>query len=224
MKTNEQLQRDVQDAIKWEPLLHAAEIGVIVKDGVVTLTGVVDSYIKKIEADSAAKNVRGVIAVVEQIEIAFSEDRPEKRDDEIAKEALHAIRWNWEIPENKIQISVENGWITLEGDLQCSYQKKSAANSLKNLPGVRGVTNNIEILPEKDSAIQKADIENALKRNSALNEIPIKVEVKGKKVILSGVVDSLFQKAEAERTAWNAPGVTAIVNNLSVNYIHGIVA
>ena len=221
MKTNEQLQRDVQDAIKWEPLLHAAEIGVIVKDGVVTLTGVVDSYIKKIEADSAAKNVRGVIAVIEKIEIEFGEDKPEKRDDEIAKEAIHAIKWNWEIPENKIQITVENGWITLEGELQCGYQKKSASESITNLPGVRGVTNNIEILAERDGEIEKQAIENAFRRNSALNEIPIKVEVNGKKVILSGVVDSLFQKAEAERTAWNAPGVAAIVNNLSVNYIHG---
>ncbi|HTL07231.1 MAG TPA: BON domain-containing protein [Chitinophagaceae bacterium] len=221
MKTNEQLQRDVQDAIKWEPLLQAAEIGVIVKEGVVTLTGVVDSYIKKIEADSAAKNVAGVIAVIEQIEVVFSEERPVKTDAEIAKEALHAIQWNNELPANKIQISVENGWVTLEGQLQRNDQKKSLHNAIKNLPGIRGVTNNIEIPEDSASEVNREAIGDALRRNSALHKMHVNVEVHNTKVILSGVVDSLFLKAEAERIAWNAPGVTAIVNNLTVNYVQG---
>lgn len=222
MKTNEQLQKDVQDAIKWEPLLHAAEIGVIAKEGIVTLTGVVDSYIKKTEAEEAAKNVLGVKAVVEKIEVKFSNDRPEKRDDEIANEVIHAIEWNWQIPKDKIQIRVENGWITLEGELQWNYQKLSASDSVKNLPGVRGVSNNIEIMSETESVIEKRDIENALRRNGSLNELAIIVEVTGTRVILSGKVDSLYQKAEAERMVWNAPGVKSVVNNLAVNYVHSI--
>ena len=114
MKTNEILQKDVQDAIKWEPLLHAAEIGVIVKDGVVTLTGTVDSYAKKIEAEQAAKMVSGVKAVVEKIEIKYG-NYGKKSDEDIANEIINAFKWNWSIPDEKIKVKVENGWVTLTG-------------------------------------------------------------------------------------------------------------
>src|SRR5450631_2197501 len=113
MKTNEDLQKDVQDAIKWEPLLNAAEIGVTAKDGVVTLSGIVDSYSKKLEAESAAKSVIGVKALVEKIEIKFGSDW-NKNDNEIATEVLNAFKFNWEVPNDKVKVSVEKGLVTLE--------------------------------------------------------------------------------------------------------------
>ena len=128
MKTNEELQKDVQDAIKWEPLLNAAEIGVTAKDGVITLTGSVNSYAKKSEAEMATKNVAGVKAVVEKIEIKFGSDWAKKDDNEIATEVLNAIKWDWEVPSDKIKVKVEKGWITLEGDVTWNFQKNAAKN------------------------------------------------------------------------------------------------
>jgi len=125
MKSNEVLQKEVQDAIKWEPLLNAAEIGVTVKDGVVSLTGTVDSYYKKSEAEDAAKKVAGVKAVVEKIEIN-SGDTGKTSDSDIATEVLNAFKWNWEIPGDKVKVKVEDGWVTLEGNLNWNYQREAA--------------------------------------------------------------------------------------------------
>ena len=139
MKSNEELQKDVQDAIKWEPLLNAAEIGVTVQDGVVTLTGVVDSYSKKAEAEDAARNVAGVKAVVEKIEINFGSNSAKKDDNEIAAEVVKALTWNLRVPVGKVKAKVEKGWVTLEGELQWNYQKEAAKDAVKNLLGVVGV-------------------------------------------------------------------------------------
>jgi len=143
MKTNEELQRDVQRAIQCEPLLNLAEIGVTVKNGIVTLTGTVDSYAKKYEAEEAAKSVVGVKAVVEKIEISF-ESNVKKTDSEIAAGVIAALKLNW-IPDENIKIEVEDGWITLEGELPWSFQKEIAKKSLRNLAGVMGVSNDIVI-------------------------------------------------------------------------------
>jgi osmotically-inducible protein OsmY len=218
MKTNENLQKDVQDAIKWEPLLHAAEIGVIVKDGIVTLTGTVDNYIKKTEAENAAKNVSGVKAVVEKIEVKYDNFWNGKSDQEIATEVLSALRWNWNVPNDIIKVKVESGWVTLEGDLTWNYQRESAKNSVKNLEGVKGITSNIKIISKNADKIEKAAIENALSRNWSINDNDIEVKVKANEVTLSGVVDSYYQKDEAERIAWNAPGVWSVNNELAVGY------
>jgi osmotically-inducible protein OsmY len=120
MYSNEKLQKDVQDAIKWEPLLSAAEIDVTVKDGIVTLTGTVDDYVKKLEAEEATSNVAGVKAIVEKIEVHFG-SMAKRGDNEIATDVVHAFRWNWEIPADKVKVKVENGWITLEGQLTWNY-------------------------------------------------------------------------------------------------------
>ena len=217
MKTNEELQKDVQDAIKWEPLLNAAEIGVTVKDGVVTLTGVVDCYSKKSEAENAAKGVIGVQAVVEKIEIQFGATW-RKTDTEIATEILNAFKWTWDGSDDKVQVKVENGWVTLSGELQWNYQKESARKSASNLLGVKGVTNNITIKSESHDQIEKEGIEKALSRNWSIDEQSILVKVSGNKVSLTGIVHSLFQKDEAERIAWNAPGVWSVDNELSIVY------
>ena len=222
MKTNADLQKDVQDAIKWEPLLNAAEIGVTAKDGVITLTGVVDSYSKKIEAEDAAKNVAGVKAVVEKIEIKFSSSWGKKDDNEIASEVLSAFKWNWQVPNNKVKVKVEDGWVTLSGELEWNTQKEAAKDAVKNLLGVKGVSNTITIKSETQDQIEKRDIESALNRSWATMDKDIMVKVTDHNVKLSGTVNSWYQKDEAARIAWNAPGVWSVDNELIVDYVYSL--
>ena len=217
MKTNADLQKDVQDAIKWEPLLNAAEIGVIAKDGVVTLTGIVDSYAKKMEAEAAAKSVVGVKAVVEKIEVNFSKSF-KKSDTDIANDALKAFRSTWDVPDDKIKIIVENGWATLDGNVPWNFQREAVKNAVSNLTGVKGVTNNIKIKLNTKDAIEQRDIEHALARNWAVDDEDIHVHVYGSNVKLDGVVHSYYQKEEAARIAWNAPGVFSVDNELVIEY------
>ena len=218
MKNNAELQKDVQDAIKWEPLLNAAEVGVTAKDGVVTLTGVVDSYTKKTEAEDAAKNVAGVKAVVEKLEVKFSNGFGKKDDNEIANEVVNAFKWNWRIPNDKVKVKVERGWVTLEGELEWNSQKEAATNAVKNLLGVTGVSNSITIKSDAMETIEKADIESALKRNWSIYDKDITVKVSGHKATLSGTVDSWYQRNEAGKIAFNAPGVWTVNNELIVDY------
>jgi osmotically-inducible protein OsmY len=223
MKSNSELQKDVQDAIKWEPLLNAAEIGVTVKEGVVTLTGTVDNYSKKFEAELAAKNVAGVKAVVEKIEIKFSSNGAKKDDNDIANEVVTALKWNWQVPSDKIKVKVEKGHVTLEGELHWNYQKDAALNAVKNLLGVTSVSNYITIKSEKNDQIEKKDIENALARNWSFAGYDITVKVSDHNVTLRGTVDSLYQKEEAGRIVWNAPGVWKVDNELIVEYDYSLV-
>ena len=223
MKTNEELQKDVQNAIKWEPLLNAAEIGVTVKDGVVTLTGSVNSYAKKSEAEMATKSVAGVKAVVEKIELKFGNDWTKKDDNEIATEVLNAIKWNWEIPNDKVKVKVEKGWITLDGELHWNFQREAAKNAVKNLMGVTGVSNNITIKAESHDKVEKTKVEDALKRNWSINAKDIDVTVSGTKVTLSGIVSSWYQKDEAARIAWNTPGIWSVDNQLAVEYDYALI-
>ncbi len=217
MKTNEILQRNVLEAIQWEPLLHATEIGVIVNDGIVTLTGTVDSYAKKLEAENAAKKVAGVKAIVEEIKIDYGH-YDFTTDEEIAKEVIDAFESSYTIPEDKLKIKVEKGWVTIFGDVNWYYQKEAARNAILNLKGVRGVTNNIEIIPDAKDEIEKKAIEKALRRNWAINYDDIDIVIEGNKVTLQGVVDSYYEKDEAERIAYNAPGVWSVNNELVVDF------
>ena len=223
MKTNEDLQKDVQDAIKWEPLLRAAEIGVTAKDGVVTLSGTVDSYAKKSEAEAAAKKVTGVKVVVEEIEVKTYSNLYNRDDNDLANEVLNAYKWNWEIPNDKVKVKVENGWITLEGGVEWNYQKEAAERLVKKLAGVKGVSNLITINTEVHDEIEKMGIESALARNWSIKEQDIHVKVEGTKVTLTGEVDSWYQKEEAGRIAWNAPGVVRVDNELLVEYDYSLV-
>jgi|ERR1019366_1198540 osmotically-inducible protein OsmY len=217
MKTNEELQKDVQDAIKWEPLLNAAEIGVIAKDGIITLTGVVDIYAKKLEAETAAKNVAGVKAVVEKIEIKFSSSW-NRSDAEIANEVLTILKSNWVIPSEKIKVKVEDGWITMEGELGWNYQKEAARRAINHLDGVKGVTNNIVVKAESHETIEQKEVEKALARNWSLNKQDIKVKAVGHNIILTGTVSSWYQKDEAGKIAWLTKGVDTVDNELVVEY------
>jgi osmotically-inducible protein OsmY len=217
MKTNEVLQKDVQDAIKWEPLLNAAEIGVIAKDGVITLTGSVDTYAKKSQAEDAAKKVAGVKAVVEKIEIK-SDNSGKKSDGEIAAEVLEALKWSWEVPKDKVQVKVENGWVTLNGELNWNFQKEAVKKAATNLIDVKWVTNNITIKSDRVANVEKEDIEKAFNRNWSLEDKHILISVSENKVKLNGTVHSWYQKDEASRIAWNAPGVESVDNELTVDY------
>jgi osmotically-inducible protein OsmY len=218
MKSNQDLQKEIQEALKWEPLLHAAEIGVIVKDGIVTLTGTVDSYAKKLEAENATKKVAGVQALVEKIEIKHINSSSKLDDAEIAHNITQALKWNLEVPKEKVRVKVENGWITLEGELQWKYQSDCVISSIKNLLGVTGISNKIKIKPSTEEVIELQNIVEALRRNWSIDDRNIEVSLKNHNVIISGKVNSWYEKNEAERIAWNAPGVWNVINKLEVDY------
>lgn len=215
MKNNETLQKDVQDAIKWEPLLHAAEIGVTVHDGIVTLTGTVDSYAKKKEAEEAAKKVAGVKAVADDVEVKL--DKSTLKDDtDVAREVVRALKESWSVPDSKITVTVDKGWVTLEGILHWDFQREAAKNAIRYLTGVRGVINKMKIESEVEDEIEKGKVEEALRRNWAIESDKIHVRAHGTTITLSGIVTSLFQKEEAERIAYKTPGVWYVDNQLVV--------
>lgn len=222
MKNNSELQSDVQNAIKWEPLLNAAEIGVTVKDGVVSLTGIVDSYAKKLEAENAAKKVIGVKAIVENIEVKFF-NALTKTDAEIANEVLVGLKNNWSIPSDKLSVKVEEGWVTLDGELPWNYQREASKNAIIYLQGVKGVTNNIKIKSDSKDAIEQIDIENAIARNWSIDESDINVSVSGTTVTLTGTVNTWYQKDEAARIAWKTSGIWHVNNDIVVDYKHFLV-
>jgi len=216
MKTNRELQIDVLEAIKWEPLLKQAKIDVEAKDGVITLSGIVGSYIKKSQAEDTAKKIAGVKAVVEKIEVKFS-NNDEKDDNEIATAVLNALKSNRDIPFDKIQVEVENGHVTLDGKLEWNHQKEAAQKSVSNIDGIKVLTNNIKIETDNTDDIEKAEIERAIERNWAMNNQEVQVAVSGNKVTLNGTVHSFYQKEVAERMAWNAPGVWTVSNELIID-------
>jgi osmotically-inducible protein OsmY len=217
MKTDRELQTDVLDAIRWEPLLKQADIAVEVGDGVITLSGVVDSYVKKSQAEDTAKKVAGVKAVVEKIKVKFEND-DEKSDGEIAAAVLTALKSNRDVPFDQIQVAVEDGHVTLDGKLEWNHQKEAAQKSVSTVEGIKVLANHITIETNHADAIEKADIEQAIKRNWALNNQDVEVYVSGNKVTLIGIVHSFYQKEEAERMAWNAPGVWTVNNEIMIDY------
>ncbi len=217
MKSNAELQKDVQNAISWEPSMHAAEIGVTAKDGVVTLSGTVNSYSKKLNAETAARRVEGVKAVAEDITIDYGYSFKEN-DTELAKDILLAWRFNWQVPKDKIKVKVENGWVQLTGDVNWKYQETAAIKSIDHLSGIKGVSSLVKVKSQSKDKVEQKAVEGALRRNWSINSKDVKVEVDHNKVKLTGLVHSLYQKDEASRLAWNAPGVTSVDNQLAVIY------
>ncbi|WAC39399.1 BON domain-containing protein [Pedobacter sp. SL55] len=217
MDNDQKLQYDVEQALKREPLLVGAEIAVISRDGVVTLMGTVDSYAKKRVAEHASKTVKGVEAVIEKIEVVFTVNG-KKSDTTLIKEILDALKQNPKVPKDQILVQVENGWVSLEGTVKWQAEKIAALTCIENIAGIRAVDNLIFVKSETEDVVEKLGIEEALIRNSTVHKEDIKVAVFGNTVTLSGIVHSIYQKDEAERIAWNAPGVWNVHNDLFVDY------
>ena len=214
--TDEDIQRDVQEELKWDTRVRPNEIGVAVKDGIVTLTGRVDSYLKKIAAEEDAHRVPGVKAVVNDIEVRLP-GSAERTDADLAKAALNALKWDAGIPTDKIDVTVSHGWVTLKGEVDYYFQKRDAEHAIERLSGVRGVTNLLTVKPQPTPQDLKSQIEKALVRNAETDASRITVDVQGSKVILRGTVSSYAEKKAAEETAWSAPGVTEVDNRIIVS-------
>ncbi|MCV2484314.1 BON domain-containing protein [Flavobacterium sp. SH_e] len=216
MKNNEALQQEIQEAMKFEPMLHAAEIGVTVKEGIVTLNGTVDNLIKKTEALHAAKKIKGVAAIVDEIEVKLDKSLVVS-DQDIAAKIVKKLKENLVVPQNTISLTVENGNVTAEGIVPWNFQRETALDIIKNQSGVRDVRNNIKLKRELYDQAEKEILEKALRRHWAFDMDEIDIQVAGATVQLSGTVGSIFQKEEAERIAYKTPGVIKVVNHLKVD-------
>jgi osmotically-inducible protein OsmY len=217
MKTDSEIKKDVLDELIWQPHIDETQIGVIVEKGIVTLTGVVDSYAKKIAAEEAVKFVKGVKAVADDIEVKYGLEY-KKTDKEIAKAVVNALEWNSSVPDNKIAIEVSDGRVYLNGEVQWYYQKDAAKRAVENLLGVKSVSNNIILKQAVEPTEIMLKITKALQRMADSEANNIKIEVEGHTVRLKGKVHSYAEKEEVRKTAYLAPGVYDVENELEVMY------
>jgi osmotically-inducible protein OsmY len=215
VKTDSEMQRDVLDALAWEPGVDAAEIGVSVENGVVILNGTVKSLTEKWTAENAAQRVEGVRAVTDALVVKLPGDS-QHGDADIAQAAVNALDWTVSVPRDRINILVENGWITLQGNVENHHQKEVAEGAIRNLKGVKGISNWIAVTPRVSAKDVKSKIEKALERAAQVDAHKISVEANEDKVILRGNVRSWAERQEAERAAWAAPGVSNVQNDIRI--------
>ena len=215
MKTDAEIQKHVMEELKWEPAIHSSEIGVAVKNGVVTLSGTVDTYLEKKTAEKAAFKVAGVKGVAEDIEINLGFNH-QKTDSELAQAALDALKWNVLVPDNKIKVKVENAWVTAEGMVEWAYEQKAVRDALSNITGIKGISNLVKVTPKVNPVDVKKKITAAFERSATIDANGIRIENVGNKVVLNGTVRSYAERLQAEQAAWNAPGVSTVENNLEV--------
>jgi osmotically-inducible protein OsmY len=215
MKTDSQLQHDVMAELQWEPRVDHANIGVAAKDGVVTLSGFVSNYSSKIAAEKAARRVKGVRGLAEEIEVRFASD-PKTSDPEIAKRIADMFDWSVTIPRDKVAVKVEHSWVTLSGTVDYHFHRQSAKDLASRITGVKGVTNLVEVKTAPSPADVKDRIIAAFKRNADLDASTITVVADGSTVRLGGKVHAWYERQIAERAAWAAPGVNRIEDNIAV--------
>jgi osmotically-inducible protein OsmY len=223
-KTDSEIKNDVLSELKYEPSIKFTDIGVLVKDGTVTLTGYTTSFNDKLTAVHAVKRVAGVVAILQRRGFANADDielhipdANHRTDSEIAA-AAHQIEWCTTIPKGTVEITIRNGWVILEGEVEWWYQKNAAEVAVRHLSGVHGVSNSISIKATDKIPAVGMDIEAAFARNALLDAKQIRIEIAGNKVMLHGTVPTLTQREEAERVAWAAQGVCAVDNHLAIEW------
>ena len=215
MKTDAQLQADVIDELQWDPRFNAAEIGVAVKNGIVTLTGHVDSFTEKLAVEDATKRVKDVKGIVEDISVNLPANG-KRSDQDIAQAALSALRWNNAVPDKDITVKVEDGWLTLQGRVDWQFQKDAAKNAVKDITGLHGVINQLSVKPTVSAPVVKDAIKKALERSADVEAGRVNVETSGNKVILRGKARTWAERTEIERAAWSAPGVVVVEDDLVI--------
>lgn len=218
MTNSTKLQHDVQEELEWEPSVDASQIGVAAtQPGIVTLTGTVATYAEKVSAERAAKRLSGVRAVANDIEVQPIGSM-KRTDTDIAQAVLRALDWDIAVPHEKIKARVDDGWVTLEGEVVLQFQRAAAENAVRRLNGVRGVTNQIrlQVRPLAQPAEVKNRIEAALRRSAEIDARGIQVDAKDSMITLRGKVRTWAERDEAERAAWGAPGVLAVKDELTV--------
>ncbi|MEK7402949.1 MAG: BON domain-containing protein [Gemmatimonadota bacterium] len=215
LKSDVQLQRDVIDELRWDPRIGPNEIGVAARDGVVTLSGYVDSTARRHAAIKAAERVAGVKALAEDLIVKVPTSFA-RTDTDIAHAARNALKWNVEVPVDAVKVRVDDGWLLLEGQVDWQYQRTAVLNCVRSLVGVRGVTNNVTLKPHSFASDVRDRIENALKRSAEVDSKKISVQMLDGKVILRGTVRSWAERQDAEQAAWSAPGVTAVEDQIAI--------
>jgi len=210
------LRQYVLDELAFEPSVNAAHIGVAVESGVVTLSGHVGSYAEKIATERVVQRLKGVRAIAQEIEVRYPESK-KTADDEIAKRALHIISWDTTVPDDRVKIKVQNGWITLSGEVEWNYQRTAAEEAVRKLSGVVGVSNLVGVRPRVDGSDVKIRIEEALRRNAEIEAEGVRVAVSGATVTLEGTVASWRERSVAEQAAWAIPGVGVVEDRLVVD-------
>ena len=213
--TDRELQQNVQNALNWEPSIESTEIGVSVDNGIVTLRGDVHSYSEKSAAERVALRVYGTKAVANDINIRLTSPY-ERTDTEIAQAAVSALKWNTMVPADKVNLTVSNGWITLTGTVDWQYQRNAVERAVRDLTGVKGVTNNVTLKPHVQAGDVQAKIEAAFKRSAEIDARRVNVTASDGTIILTGNVRSWAERQEAERAAWAAPGVTRVEDRIAV--------
>jgi osmotically-inducible protein OsmY len=218
VRTDDEIQRDVMAELRWDARVQPNELAVAVQDGIVTLAGFVDTYVKRWAAERAAQRVRGVAAVANEVEIRPPSGGAGPSDQDIAAAAAQVLAWNALVPADQVEVAVSAGRVTLRGEIEWEYERREAERAVRGLAGVRGVTNSITVRPRQ--RIEPEDLEHriaqALLRSAETDAERIMVEQDGDKVILRGAVRSWPERRDAERAAWSAPGVRSVENDIRI--------